>query len=391
MDVLNREILNDLSQKSGQYLISLYMPTHRVGREMQQDPIRFKNLLSSAEKLLAKMGLRKPEIEHLLKEAEGLQEDSEFWQHLGDGLAVFFSAGFMEYYRLPLEFEKLLVISERFHLKPLLPLLNRNGHFYVLALSQKQVRLLEGSFFSIDEMNLDDIPTSLREALWFDDPERQLQFHTGSVTPSHAGANPAAYHGQGVSDEDTKTDLLRYFQQIDAGLIEMLNNESGPLVLAGVDYLIPIYQQANSYPFLVEEAIEGNPDHLNAGELHQHAWKIVEPIFIADQHQALARYQELSGSGSELASNRIDTIISAAHYGRVDTLFSALGVQIWGSFDATNNSLEQHQEFQPGGQDLLDLAAVQTLLNGGEVFALKPDDMPDDNSLAAIFRYAYEG
>ena len=58
MDVLNREILNDLSQKSGQYLLSLFMPTHRVGREMQQDPIRFKNLLSSAEQRLEERGLR---------------------------------------------------------------------------------------------------------------------------------------------------------------------------------------------------------------------------------------------------------------------------------------------------------------------------------------------
>jgi hypothetical protein len=391
MDVLNREILKDLSKKSGQFLISLYMPTHRVGREMQQDPIRFKNLLSSAEKLLAKMGLRRPEIENLLQEAKSLQEDSEFWQHLSDGLAVFISTGLMEYYRLPIEFEKLLVISERFHLKPLLPLLNRNGHFYVLALSQKQVRLLEGSLFSIDELNLEDIPTSLHEALWFDDPEKQLQFHTGSVTPSQAGAHPAAYHGQGVSEDDAKTDLLRFFQRIDAGLMEMLNDEQAPLVLAGVDYLIPIYQQANSYPFLIEKSIEGNPDHLDAEEIHGQAWKIVEPIFAADQRQALARYQELSGSGSKLATNRIDSIIPAAHYGRVDTLFSSLDVQIWGSFDATNNSLEQHQEFQPGDQDLLDLAAVQTLLKGGVVFALKPDVMPDENSLAAIFRYAYTG
>ena len=209
MDVLNREILNDLSQKSGQYLLSLFMPTHRVGREMQQDPIRFKNLLSSAEQRLEERGLRKPDIEDLLKEAQSLLGDSGFWQHLSDGLALFISADFMEYYRLPLEFEELLVIADRYHLKPLIPLLSKNGHFYVLALSQKQVRLMEGSLLSIDEIDLEDVPTSMREALWFEDPERQLQFHTGSITPSHAGANPAAYHGQGVSEDDAKTDACR--------------------------------------------------------------------------------------------------------------------------------------------------------------------------------------
>jgi hypothetical protein len=331
--------------------------------------------------------LRKPDIENLLEEAQKLQEDSEFWQHMSDGFALFLSAGFMVYYRLPIEFEELLVISERFHLKPLLPMLSRNGHFYVLAISQKQVRLLEGSLYSIDEIKLEDIPRSLREALRFDDPEKQLQFHTGSVTPSHAGANPAAYHGQGASEDDTKTDLLRYFQQIDEGLMEMFIDEQAPLVLAGVDYLIPIYKQANNYHYLVEEAIEGNPDQIDARDLHHLARKIVKPIFLEDQHQALARYKELHGSGSELASNRIDAIIPAAHYGRVETLFTSLGMQKWGRFDASKNSLEQHREFQQGDQDLLDLAAVQTLLNGGVVYALEPENMPDSNLLAAVLRY----
>ena len=173
--------------------------------------------------------------------------------------------------------------------------------------------------------------------------------------------------------------------------MEILNDEQAPLVLAGVDYLIPIYHQANSYPFLIEEAIEGNPDQLEARELHQLAWKIVEPVFVEDQRQALARYHELYGSGSNLATNRINTIIPAAHYGRIEILFTPLGVQNWGSFDAANNSLEQHQEFHPGDQDLLDLAAVQTLHNGGVVYALDPEEMPDSNPLAAILRYTYDG
>jgi hypothetical protein len=296
----------------------------------------------------------------------------------------------MRYYRLPVHFEELVVIADRFHIKPLLPLLSRNRHFYVLALSQKQVRLLEGSLFSIDEVDLEDFPTSLREALWFDDPERQLQFHTGTNTPGRATARPAIFHGQGAIEDDAKTNLLRYFQQVDKGLMEMLGDEQAPMVLAGVDYLLPIYRQANNYPNLAEETIEGNPDDLNAVDLHQQAWKIVEPIFSKDLRQALARYHEIKGSDSNLASDNLNSIVPAAHYGRVDTLFVALGEQVWGRFDASRNILDQHQEFLPGDQDLLDLAAVQTLVNGGVVFALETGLMPDDALLAAIFRYTYD-
>jgi hypothetical protein len=47
-------------------------------------------------------------------------------------------------YRLPLPFEQLVVISDDFHLKPPLPFFASDGRFYILALSQNQVRLLEG-------------------------------------------------------------------------------------------------------------------------------------------------------------------------------------------------------------------------------------------------------
>jgi hypothetical protein len=389
MDVITREYLKNLSHESGHYLVSIYLPTHRVGREMQQDPIRLKNLLTEARERLESRGLRNPEIEKLLRPAESLILAPHFWQHQSDGLAIFMTPKSMKSFRLPINFKQLLVITERFHLKPLLPLLYRNGHFYVLALSQNQVRLLEGTLFSVDEVDLGDMPTSLREALWFDDPERQLQFHTGTVTPGSGGARPGVFHGQGIGNE-AKTDLLRYFQQIDDCLTEMLGDEQAPLVLAGVDYLLPIYRQANHYPYLVGEAILGNPDELSAENLHRCAWKIIEPIFNTNQHHALARYQELSGSGSELASDKLESIVPAAHYGRVDTLFVALDQQLWGSFDASKKILEQHQEFCSGDQDILDLAAVQTLMNGGSVYALELSNMPDKARLAAIFRYTFD-
>lgn len=387
MENLNRNKLNQLLEMSGQALISLYMPTHRVGREMQQDPIRFKNLLSEAEDRLSERGFRRPEIEAMLQPAHRLQTDIEFWQHLSDGLALFIGAKFMKYFRLPINFEQLLIIAERFHLKPLLPLLSKNGHFFVLVLSQKQIRLFEGSLFSIDEIDLEDVPTSLREALRYDHPEKQLQFHTGATTPSGVGAHAVSFHGQGVSEADAKTDLLRYFQKVDHGLMEMLADEQAPLVLAGVDYLLPIYQRANNYPHLTTEFIEGNYDQVEVGELHRGAWKIVEPIFEAGQQEALARFQELSGSGSKLASAKVDPVLQAAHFGRVETLFVALGAQLWGTYDKENNILKQHTEFRPGDLDLLDLAASQTLLNGGVVYALEPENLPDSDALAAIFRY----
>lgn len=387
MDIITRENIEKLARKSDQFLISIYMPTHRVGREIQQDPIRMKNLLRRVREQLEDVGLRKPEIDELLKPVETLSSEATFWQHQSDGLAIFLTDKFVKYFRLPIKFDELLVIANRFHLKPLLPLLSRNGHYYLLALSQNQIRLLEGSLFSIDEIDLEEVPSSLQEALFYDDPEKQLQYHTSTGSPGNIGARSSTFHGQGISEDDSKSNILRFFQKVDTGIMELLSSEQSPLVLAGVNYLIPIYREANQYPHLVETFIEGNPDELSAEKLHELAWKIVQPIFTSDLHQAMSLYRELSGSDNGLTSTSLESIIPAAHYGRIDTLFVSLEKQVWGRFDASKNELVQKREYQINDQDLLDLAAIQTFMNGGIVYALEDEDMPDEVQLAAIFRY----
>ncbi|HXH10751.1 MAG TPA: hypothetical protein VNP04_13440 [Alphaproteobacteria bacterium] len=287
------------------------------------------------------------------------------------------------YYRLPLRFEELVVVTERFHLKPLLPLLTGDGSFYVLALSQNAVRLLQCTRHHVSEVDLENVPTSLDEALKYDDPERQLQFHTG--TPPGTGRRPAMFHGHGVGIDDSKDNILRYCQQLDAGLRTLLRGEQAPLVLAAVDYLMPIYREANTYGHLLNDGVSGNPEGLSAEELQAQAWQVVEPHFRQAQEDAVRQYHRLAGTGR--TANDIREVLPAAAHGRVECLFVAVGVQQWGTYDRNSEALQVHQEPQPGDEDLLDLAAMLTIANGGSVHAVKPDDVPGKAPLAAIYRY----
>ena len=157
------------------------------------------------------------------------------------------------------------------------------------------------------------------------------------------------------------------------------------MALAGVEYLFPIYTEANTYPHLLNHGVEGNPETLSLEELHERAWAIVQPHFQEAQQGAAAHYQQLANT--EQASKDIRAIVPAAHYGRVDTLFVAVGLQSWGAFDPQTNTIDIHREEEPGDEDLLDLAAVQTLLHGGKVYAMEPAEVPDGVPLAAVFRY----
>lgn len=385
MDLLSRAEVRALMKERAKLCVSIYMPAHRTGTQTQQDPIRLKNLLKQAEERLANNGLRGSEVDGILAPVRRLLDDKGFWQNQGDGLAVFTSPDIFRSFRLPDEFDELVVVTDRFHVKPLLPVLSGDGRFYVLALSQNNVRLFQGTRHSVADIDLESLPKNLADALGAEEREKQLQYHTAA----RSGAPIFHGHGGGGTDDSVhKKDLLRYFKQIDKGLQDLVCVEKTMLVLAGVDYLLPIYREANTCAELVKEGVIGNPDGLTARELHQRAWSIVEPYFRAAQRKAAAQYQEYAGT--DRASHDVKTIVSAALHGRVDSLFVAVGVQQWGSFDADGGDIKLHDTHESGDQDLLDLAAVETLAHAGDVYAVEPAQVPGPSAgspLAAVFRY----
>ncbi|HSB06751.1 MAG TPA: hypothetical protein VLK23_16340 [Thermodesulfobacteriota bacterium] len=383
MALLMREELKELMDEQGKLCVSIYMPTHRTSPDTKQDPIRFKNLLREVEEHLKAAGLRSPDAKKLLKPAKALIKDGLFWQHQADGLAMFISSDLFYHYRLPLKFDELLVVTDRFHIKPLLPLFSHEGRFYILALSQNEVRFFQCTRYSVKEIEPENVPRSLSEALKYDDPEKQLQFHTRA--PVAGGERAAMFHGQGVGKDDAKDNILRFFHLLDQGLYAILAKENAPLILAGVDYLLPIYREANSYPHLMEQGIVGNPEGLKGEELHDQARRIVEPYFHKAQEETAAKYKQ--SAGSERTSKSLKEIVPGAYEGRVDILFVALGIRQWGVFDPNTRQVHLHHDPEPGDEDLLDFAAVHTYLKGGMVFALNPEEIPDATSLAAIFRY----
>lgn len=383
LSLFTKDHLRKLMYERSGPCISIFMPTHRGGAETQQDQIRFKNLLREAEKRLTTSCLRSTELEGFLQGPRALLQNSLFWGHQSDGLAIFLSPHTFGYYRVPVDFKELVVVADRFHIKPLLPLISGDGRFYVLALSQSQCRLFHGSRYSVVDVDLEGVPGSLSDVLPNKDLQKQFHFHTG--TPGTQGERAAIFHGHGTGTTDNKEKMLQYFRTLDRRLHEVLRDEQAPLVMAGVEFLLPIYRQANTYPYLVEEGASGNPEGLSAEELHGQAWNVVEPYFRKARDEAMAQYRQVAAT--KRSSCDVKAIVRSAYYGRVELLFAAIGLQTWGTFDLATNTVHLRDEAGPGDSDLLDFAAIHTLLNGGTVYGVEADEVPDHAPLAAVFRY----
>jgi hypothetical protein len=362
--------------------VSLYQPSLRQSPQAERDKVQLKSLLDRAERELKDAGWDQREAGEILRPGRELVADDVAWQDRAQGGAVFAAPGFFRAWRLPLEFSEELRVGRRFHLKPLLPLFIQGGFYYLLALSQNQVRLLAGNRYGLEEMDKGTAPDSLAEALRYDDPERSVQQHA----QQDGARRETMFHGQGVTGgEQDKEDLLRFCRAVDRGVSRVLAGSQAPLVVAGVDHLLPVYQKANSYPHLWPQGPTGNPEMLSPAELHQKAWPLLEPAFCQEREDAADRFHDLKGTGK--ASSRLEEVVTAASDGRVDSLFVALDRHRWGSFDPQDRRVETSDRPGPGAEDLTDLAAALTLQNGGAVHAVEAAEMPDGQDLAAVFRY----
>ncbi len=380
------EQLMELAERRAATCLSIFLPIRFAPQEWQHDRLVLKNLLEEAERQLAERGLRPAEITRLLAPVEPLMGDGRFWSHLSDGLALFFSPDEFRTLTVPLAFEQQVVVGPRYYLKPLIPLLSGDGVFYILALSQNQVRLFQATRSSVEEVEIKGVPRSLDEALQYDDFEKEIQFRSSVPSPG-GGSRFAIFHGHGALSDVQKTNLLRYFHLVDQGLMSFLGAQNAPLVLAAVDYLHPIYRKANTYPHLLNQGVEGNPDNVHPKLLHQRAWEIVQPLFDRQRQEKLEALQAALGGKRGKCAVRLEEVLPACDQGRVDTLFLAKGAQVWGHYDGESGQVTLKEENDPEGRDLLDLAAVRTLRTAGMVYILEEAEMPVVGPVAALLRY----
>ncbi|MBN1437994.1 MAG: hypothetical protein JW929_01175 [Anaerolineales bacterium] len=364
--------------------VSMFAPTHRFGRQKEQDPIRLRNLIRSAERKLRSEGMRPSDAAETLDPAREMIRTPGFWRHQNDGLAIFLSPAVRRVYRLPIRPPRTLAVGRRFHIRPLLPLLYEDGQFCLLTLSRNGGRFFWGNRDGLSPLAGDSIPGSPPDALSSDGSGKQIQWHTRTGDLGGRGRRAAVFHGQGGGMEQRKDDLLRFFRRMDRGLIPLLRGSRLPLVVAGVDYLLPIYRKANTYPHLTAVLPVGNPDRISDRRLHLLAWEAVRPVFTRRRREAFLAYRRLAAAGDPRACADLPAVLTAAFQGRVETLFMDAQGQEWGVFDAGTGKYTLFSGREEGAEDLLELAAVQVCLKGGQVFAVARAQIPAGSKIAAL-------
>lgn len=221
----------------------------------------------------------------------------------------------------------------------------------------------------------------MEEAVGFDFRQNMLQFRGGQGVQA-----TGAYHGKNPGNDDVKKELFTFFRAIDKGINKIISNKKAPLVIACAHSLFGFYKEANTYPTLLENQIAGDSEFKNKTKLHQESWKVVQPYFKKIEEAKILQYKELYHTPK--TSYQVSEIVPAAINGKIDTLFVLDGEDEFGVFDKQTNRLMLRTENDLNSASLSDLSAVNTFMQGGKVFLLTPEEMPDSGrSMNALFRY----
>lgn len=389
-DRFSREDLDRLLKESGFPLASIFMPAEPRGRETRQNPVMLKNLLRECERKLQQHNdEERDKLKPALEAVHFLVDDNDFWQHQSNGLALFLSPQRTEAFRLPTKLKEQVTINRSFCVTPLVPLLVEDGSFHVLSLNLGNVRLFQGSHYTMQEVPLPETPASLDEFLKLHEFDKSLQFQTKMREQETSGDRRAVFHGHGevLDSRYEKKQILRFFQNLDNIISDKLSPLQSPLVLLGPEHLIGLYREASHYAFLSDRDAKVNPERLSEKQLHDRAWEQIEPTVKEKIETALNRYRQSKGRGEPKALDSIEQIVPSACYQRVETLFIANDQEVWGKFDEDSGEVKLGGESaREGEESLLHRAVVDTLRNGGTVYVCPSEQIPDKKPAAAILR-----
>lgn len=386
MMMISRRDFEALATANGDLLVSIYLPTHRRGRETEQDRIRLKNGVTEAERRIEALGRDPAELEDAFADLLRLLDDIEFWRHQGDGLAVFIAPEGMRMHRLAVAVDDAVHVGDRFLVRPLLPAVSDGTRFHVLALAMHSVRLLECTRDSVRDVDAHDLPDDLRDVVGYDWEQKALQFHTRAApTGAASSARSAVHHGQGGGEDDEDRERERFLRAVDEALDRLLEGRRAPLVIAADEREIARFRGITRHPQLLEKGVPGNPEHRTAEQLHAAALEIAQPVLEAE---ARARRDRIAAAAhSDRVATGIAEVLPATMDGRVDTLLVDCDEPIWGAFDPEERRVHLHDSREPQDEDLLDRAVAEAVRTGASVVPASRSEVPAGRRVAAMLRF----
>ena len=367
VDIPTSADISALSARRGDICVSIYLRTTPVTQKTRGDRIELKNLAKQAARQLHAEGAEKRLAAAITEQLDDLVDDDEFWRFQAHSLAIFATPENVRTFRIPNALEPMVMVADRFHLKPLLRAVSFPHSCYVLALSQRSVRLIEVS------PNLPAVTVTVEGM-----PQNAGRAVRGASEIDHWPS------GRIQGAEGQKVLLRQFARNVDKALRPLLTGSGIPLILAATEPLASIYRSVNTHPHLATAAIEGSPQTTTDTQLGERARTILDGLYREEVADWRLLFEARENQGR--ATTDIAQAARAATMGAVESILVDIDEVIPGRIDDTGSVIFAEQA-STTNYGLVDEIAGRVIATGGRVIGVRKPDIPRGEPLAAILRY----
>lgn len=282
--------------------------------------------------------LKEDQIAELLSPVRYLLSSNK-WQSSNQSVGIFVTKGFAGFMKIPFETKKLAVVSNSFHVKPLLKWMQREKPFFLLHLATDKATLFQGSINGINPVEEFNYKKS-----------RSLDF---------------------------ALDL------VEKAVHRTIQKTNQPLILSGNSVFTETYKNLSTYKMLLQQTIIETALVPQLNGLHRTCVNVLQPYMEKIESSLIKRYWKAKEQG--LVSSSLSDILSMALSGKIKHLFINESVNIWGMINYKEGTFTySHQQLDAHDDDILDDLAELVMFKGGGVTVLPGERMPDSQMAAAI-------
>jgi hypothetical protein len=335
--------------------LSIYLPTEPTPAGRDVAFTTAKSAVDQAIRTLRTSSRTHAEQEALRDQWNVIADDSELWGNLGSSLVIFLAPGFADEYVLPNNFEPRNHFGDRFDLGPLVRAVTTPQRAYALTLSSSGWNLWQATESSrAEEFEL--VGEHAEDAA---DATNRMSIRGRKLLRRLGG------------DEGQKVLLDRYAQVV-AGAVR------DELALADPAGEVPLFVFANEplASMIVAHGLPGEvvvvrgaADELRPDQIDTAIRDRIQDITRRRLSQDADRIGD--GFADGLAAMDVAQVARAAAVAAVGTLYYDLSGSVRGHLDTETGAIR----FDPEGEDLLAAIALLVLANGGEVHAVRPDEI----------------
>src|SRR5699024_1833930 len=150
--------------------VTIYLPTAPPQHQPQDTATRVKSLVNEARRKLVNAGVPESDATDMMASFDAIATDAPFLRQKGESLGLYSAKGVNLVYRLGVLVSEYTNVAEHFVLRSISEALTRSHAFYILGVSQNNVRLLDATKDSVVQLYLQDIvPESFEDVTNTDD------------------------------------------------------------------------------------------------------------------------------------------------------------------------------------------------------------------------------